>query len=80
MSTLGKVWMGLLIVCLLAATYFTTGVLKARSSWLAKIETTSTQIAAAEEKLKSEVKQFVTVSNQVHLENLRWGKAWTAPN
>lgn len=80
MSTLGKVWMGLLIVCLLAATYFTTGVLKARSSWLAKIETTSTQIAAAEEKLKSEVKQFVTVRNQVHLENLRWGKAWTAPN
>ena len=79
MNFLGKLLMGFLVFCLLAATYFTTGVLKARSSWLAKIETTSNQIADAEEKLESEKKQFKAVRDQVHLENLRWGKAWTAP-
>jgi hypothetical protein len=80
MNFLGKLLMGFLVVCLLAAIYFTTGVLKARSTWLTKIETTSKQIVDAEEKLKSERKQFETVRDQVHQENLRWGKAWAAPN
>lgn len=65
MNFLGKLLMGFLVFCLLAATYFTTGVLKARSSWLAKIETTSNQIADAEEKLESEKKQFKAVTRNI---------------
>lgn len=80
MNTLGKILMGLLMLCLLAATYFTTGVLKARSTWLQKIEATSKQIADADEKLKSAKKQFEDARDLVHQENLKWGKAYTAPN
>lgn len=80
MNFYGKLLMGFLIVGLMAATYFTTGVLKARSTWLAKTEDTSKKIAESQEKLTSAKKQFADARNQVHWENLRWGKAYTAPN
>ena len=80
MNTLGKILMGLLIVCLMVATYFTTGVLKARSTWLQKIEATSEKIAKAQEDAKSAKKQFEDARNLVHWENDNWGKAYTAPN
>ena len=83
MNTLGKIAMGLLIVCLLVATFFTVGVLKARSTWLTKIESKLKQIEGtegAEEKLKSAKKQFEEARNLVHWENDNWGRAWQSPN
>lgn len=80
MNFYGKLLMGFLVVSLLAATYFTTGVLKARSTWLTKIEATSKKIDESQDKLKSAKKQFSDARNLVHAENLRWGKAYTAPN
>lgn len=80
MNTLGKILMGLLIVCLMAAVYFTTGVLKARSTWLAKIEATTAKIEKAETDAKSAKRQFEDARNLVHWENDTWGKAWVAPN
>ncbi len=80
MNTLGKIAMGLLMVCLLAATYFTTGVLKARSSWLEKVDAKTKQIGEAQEKLKSNKKQFEEARNLVHWENDEWGNSWQAPN
>ena len=80
MNTLGKILMGLLIVCLMAAVYFTTGVLKARSTWLAKIEDKSAKIETAEKDAKTAKRQFEDARNLVHWENDIWGKAWVAPN
>lgn len=80
MNTLGKILMGLLIVCLMAATYFTTGVLKARSTWLAKIEATTGKIEKAEKDAQTAKRQFDDARNLVHWENDTWGKAWIAPN
>jgi len=80
MNTLGKIAMGLLMVCLLFATYLTTGVLKARSTWLKKIGDTTTQIEKAQEETRSAKKQFEDARNLVHWENDQWGRAWQAPN
>ncbi len=80
MNTLGKIAMGLLIACLLFATYLTVGVLKARSTWLTKIDAKTLQIADSEAKLKSAKKQFEDARNLVHWENDNWGRAWQAPN
>lgn len=80
MNTLGKIAMGLLMVCLLFATYLTTGVLKARSTWLKKIGDTTTQIEKAQEEARSAKKLFEDARNLVHWENDQWGRAWQAPN
>ncbi len=80
MNFYGKLLMGFLIAFLFAAIYFTTGVLKARSTWLGKTEETSKKIADAQEQAMNAKKQFESVREQVHLENLRWGKAWASPN
>lgn len=80
MNTLGKIAMGLLMVCLLFATYLTAGVLKARSTWLKKIGDTTTQIEKAQEEARSAKKQFEDARNLVHWENDQWGRAWQAPN
>lgn len=80
MNTLGKIAMGLLIACLLFATYLTVGVLKTRSTWLKKIDTKTVQIVDAATKLKSAKKQFEDARNLVHWENDIWGRAWQSPN
>jgi hypothetical protein len=80
MNTLGKIVLGLLLACLLFATYLTTGALKARSSWLKKIGDKSTQIEQAQQDLASNKKQFEDARNLVHWENDVWGRAWQAPN
>lgn len=80
MNTLGKILMGLLLVCLLFATYLTTGALKARSSWLKKVGDKSAQIEQAEKDLASNKKLFEDARNLVHWENDTWGRAWQAPN
>lgn len=80
MNTLGKILMGLLLVCLLFATYLTTGALKARSTWLKKIGDKTTQIETAEKDLASNKKLFEDARNLVHWENDTWGRAWQAPN
>ena len=59
MNTLGKIITGLLLACLLFATYLTTGALKARSSWLKKIGDKTTQIEQAEKDLASNKKLFL---------------------
>ena len=80
MNFYGKLLMGFLLFCLMAAVYFTTGVLKARSTWLAKIETTAAKIETAEKEAKTAKRQFEDARNLVHWENDTWGKAWVAPN
>ena len=80
MNTLGKIAMGLLLVCLLFATYLTTGVLKARSSWLKQIGEKTAQIEKAEMDVQSNKKLFEDARNLVHWENDNWGRAWPAPN
>lgn len=80
MNTLGKIAMGLLLLCLFGAIYMTTGVLKARSTWLKSIETKMDQIETAEKDLKSARKQFEDARNQLHWENDNWGRSWQAPN
>ncbi len=80
MNTLGKIITGLLLACLLFATYLTTGALKARSSWLKKIGDKTTQIEQAEKDLASNKKLFEDARNLVHWENDTWGRAWQAPN
>ena len=80
MNTLGKILMGLLLACLLFATYLTTGALKARSTWLKKIGDKTTQIEQAQKDLASNKKLFEDARNLVHWENDTWGRAWQAPN
>ena len=80
MNTLGKIAMGLLMVCLLFATYLTTGVLKARSTWLKKIGDKSAQIEKAQAEVVSNKRQFEEARNLVHWENDNWGRAWQSPN
>ena len=80
MNKLGTIAMGLLIFCLLLATYFTTGVLKARSTWVKKIDAQMAQIEKATEEAKSAKKQFEDARDLVHWENDNWGRAWAAPN
>ncbi len=80
MNFYGKLLMGFLLFCLMAAVYFTTGVLKARSTWLSKIEVTSAKIETAEKDAKTAKRQFEDARNLVHWENDTWGKAWVAPN
>ena len=80
MNTLGKIAMGLLMVCLLFATYLTTGVLKARSSWLKKIGDKTAQIEKAQAEVVSNKRQFEEARNLVHWENDNWGRAWQSPN
>ncbi len=80
MNFYGKLLMGFLMVCLMAAVYFTTGVLKARSTWLAKIEATALKIETAEKDAMTAKRQFEDARNLVHWENDTWGKAWVAPN
>jgi len=80
MNTLGKIAMGLLMVCLLFATYLTTGVLKARSTWLKKIGDKTAQIEKAQAEVVSNKRQFEEARNLVHWENDNWGRAWQSPN
>ncbi len=80
MSKYGTIVMGFLIFCLLLAVYFTTGVLKARSTWVTKIEKNMQAIEDADKAAKQAKKEFEDARNLVHWENDNWGRAWTAAN